>query len=221
MSLAVGGKTNINQTTIHRTMNWTNRNVRLFYSTGEPPRTLPAREANFEIPAGPVYRQGASFDIVAFADPTNRLVYVGQAATVYFETDSAIVGLSLGPGCLTWHESFVEKLAASETLDQVLEHVESKVNATAWLRRSLSEARESITLHGILGSEFVAASPGSSQLGRQKLVAARMEGQTLQLDLKNQTGELTGSLWVDTRTRKVVRATRDGKEVPANSPGLR
>ena len=74
MSLAVGGKTNINQTTIHRTMNWTNRNVRLFYSTGEPPRTLPAREANFEIPAGPVHRQGASFDIVAFADPANRLV---------------------------------------------------------------------------------------------------------------------------------------------------
>lgn len=217
---------------VKRTTEWTNQKVVLYSITGAK-RQLDARRASYEIPRAASSRLPGNRDpewvpwrapvIVAFVEPADGLVYLGEECDFYIQGDSSVVGVACGSAEIMFRDSFVERLQPSEGIERAVAYFERETDGDKWLQREIPEPGSSstVSLGWVFGPHnyFTADRPGSSGPGRVSLVKYGVKDGTIELHLKNQTGELTGILWIDIATHKPVRATLNGEQVLPRPPG--
>jgi hypothetical protein len=145
-------------------------------------------------------------------------IWAGPEQEFYVETQSGIVGGTLRHGILLWCESLVSKRANERCdINSVVARFEKEVDgpslATAYnggenrtaetLLKRLTDLREFLTY------KFFRDAVNAGGVFQSSLIT----GDDLQLNLKSNDGLSTASLWLNLKTRKVVKSVVDGKQV--------
>ena len=154
---------------------------------------------------------GQTFDIpaVVLVNDATKTVWAGRKAEYYIETDSGIVGIRLDGGVLQWDSGLITKLKPGETLEDVIHRFETEVDhlqlgnpPTQW-----------IEIKRVINPLFFTDPPGSSRPGDATIKKFAINKGELQLDLESPTGIYKASIWIDIKTRNIVKAIENGQQV--------
>jgi hypothetical protein len=163
-----------------------------------------AKKAVFKVPmALPGGNPLFDVDWVAFKVPDSGKIWVGWDMDFYVETDSTIIGGMLLPGGnIHWHKDLAEEPAGGD-LDAAIEHLQKQINKGGvkgeYDQGTFTEETVSPTFFHI---------PGTTQLVIPKFKGVGVNGGVMRLDLENpETGKSAG-IWIDVKTRLVLKTVQ-------------
>lgn len=193
---------------------WIDAKSKVFFQRERTPAVTRSKWATFDVEV----RKGAftTIPVTAFVTPSGK-TWSGPEQDYYIETDSEIMGfrMLLG-GKLLWCSSLAKEPASevekqSEKADPSSgfeESVSGSELSEAWLSTDRDARRERSTyLRQGISWWFFTDRPGSSQLGTPKIVMAEINNGQLKMDLIDQAEKYKSSVWIDIKSKKVVKAT--------------
>jgi hypothetical protein len=148
--------------------------------------------------------------VAVLVNDATKTVWAGRKAEFYIETDSGIVGIRDDVGVLQWDSGLITKLKPGETLDDAVHRFETEVDhpklgdpPTQW-----------IEIRRVLNPWFFTNPEGSSRpWGGSSIKKFAINKGELQLDLESPTGIYKTSVWIDIKTRNIVKAIENGQQV--------
>jgi hypothetical protein len=153
----------------------------------------------------------AEIPCILFIDAQTRQVWAGRGWDFYVETGEGIFGIwDTGFGILRWHTSAIEKLKPGETLEVLLKRYDSERKYSNLLRPP--DAGET-DLRGMLNREFFNATPGSSNPGPVTFTDIALHDDTLEVQIESPTRAFHAQVWIDVKSKKVVKSVEDGDQV--------
>lgn len=167
-----------------------------------------------------------SITVTAFVTGSGKM-WAGPKRDFYIETDSGIVGGSGWGACVYWCESMVgnradEKLDTDavvrifdsearaiglyDAMNPVGGFMEKKYDPTGF-QKLLKASKQVTNLWPFLEEVF------DSMLGGYKIRGRAITGNAVQLDFTNENRQATAFVWIDIKSKEVVRAVENGKQV--------
>jgi hypothetical protein len=144
-----------------------------------------------------------------FHDPTTGRAFAGQDTEYYVETADGIAGFRYAFGVLQWFDSAITKAASKDTVDDLVHRYQGDK-----LYYKLHEGSTQDTdLRPFVPWEFFTDPPGSSTSGRIFMVDMKLKGEELMLRIDSPTRIYHATFYIDTKSKEVVRALNEGKEV--------
>jgi hypothetical protein len=193
--------------------NWTDTKITLYRAMGEAVQ-LNAKKAIYHVWTTNNWagnHSSADVGVVAFVDPQNGKVWLGNANTdknfnvldFYVENDSDIFSVSrtLFGGTFSWHKSLIAKANPSEDTSAMISRFAKGVNSW-WILEEPETTRLTSYFHewffyphmydsisAIITTEHIQVTDGQ-----------------LRMDFTSPAYETKGSVWLDTKTWKVLKA---------------
>jgi hypothetical protein len=193
---------------------WSEAKSRVFQQNETSQTVIGSKRATFNVES----EKGVvtTIPVVAFATPSGK-TWMGPAQDFYIETDSGIIGFQMRVGGeLFWCSSLAKNPApkaktpgatadpSSEFEQDVsgsdLFDAHMGIDPDARLAR-ITDLRQNVS------SWFFSDSPGSSQTGLAKIVGVEISGGQLKLDLTDQAGKYSVTVWLDIKTKRGLKAT--------------
>jgi hypothetical protein len=147
-----------------------------------------------------------NFHVIVFNGPKTQQVYLGWPAQFYIETVSNIVGAELISSSLFWDDSLIP---GTDDRVRAIDHFDRRID----MQKELEQERRRTELADVLGRDFFNAGPGASNSGIVKIKNVTVETGLLRLDLESPSGAFTGTVWINLKNSRPVRALRDGKRI--------
>ncbi|MBI5395807.1 MAG: hypothetical protein HZA91_10960 [Verrucomicrobia bacterium] len=163
----------------------------------------------------------ADVTVTVFATKSGR-VWVGPEQLFYIETESGIVGGKMwGESKILWCESLINKAENQRSdLDSAVGRFEKEVSGprlfdayNGYALRSDEEQIKLITPFNRVLINFLGSTSGNPEC-EYKVRVVDVIGNTLCLDMKGPRKRCpAATLWIDIKSRKVVKAVENGKQV--------
>jgi len=193
--------------------NWTDTKITLYRATGEVVQ-LNAKKAIYRIWTTNNWAGNHSSQnvcVVAFVDPKNGKVWLGSVDTdkdfkisdLYVENDSGIFGVRsiLFAGTFYWHESLIARANPSKDVDAVIDRFEKNINVW-WLL----ERWEPISFSSYFRIWFFYPHVTVSFIGATAIDHVEVTSGKLRLDFTSPAYKTKGSVWLDLKTWKFLKA---------------
>ena len=192
---------------------WKDVEVELVRPGKKRPETVNAKRAVYE-----VSDRGRSrwFPVVAMVAPGSGAIWVGSEQDLYLETETGMIGFRVVVSKLVWCESLLSSDgradAARKGLPEVMAEFEREATGSDLLntlRPADREGRESMVTRlepSIENPWMFTNGQLSAQAGTPKIVGAERSGESIKLELTDQTGQFSATVWIDIKTRKVTKA---------------
>jgi len=157
-----------------------------------------------------------AFSVTVFVTLRGQ-VWVGPKQEFYIETKSGVVGGKLEMGNIFWCHSLINKRAGEEmSLETALERLRQEVSLSnleeayqysrdpELLRKRVTEIHDLFCDAGVFAHSAIL----------EEIGGVAVEMYTVRVDLKWQsTSRIIASAWIDIESRKLLKATAEGKRV--------
>jgi hypothetical protein len=185
----------------------------LVYAQDGTSLPLEARQAQYRFHTPPTTNPNLdfSYDATVFLNPATGHVWAGQKVDYYFETPTGIVGFWPGPGGdMRWYGSAFKEIIPKERLDGLVERFERQKGYF----KLHDDTIPGTDLNPFVQEDFFEPFPMSSAPpGFAKIVEMNVKNGQVFLRLESPTSQYHASVYIDIKTRKVVRALNEGKQV--------
>ncbi|MDB5318449.1 MAG: hypothetical protein JWN40_80 [Phycisphaerales bacterium] len=185
----------------------------LIYSQDGTSAPLEARQAQYLFHTPPSTNPYAdfSYDATVFVNPATGHVWAGRKVDCYIETATGIVGFWPGPGGdMRWYDSAIKEMKPKERLDGLVQRFEREKGYF----KLHEDTMQGTDLNPFVEVDFFAPFPMSSAPPTfAKILEMNVINGQLFLRLESPTGEYHASVYIDIKTREVVRAFNEGKQV--------
>jgi hypothetical protein len=149
--------------------------------------------------------------VIAFTNSTTGHAWIGPEMDLYLETPSGILGLSQKLGAdFEWYPSAIGNANPDGTADNLLNSYDQQKK---YIELIDPRAVGFTDLRDILNIRFFNRFPGAMVDARAKINDCRMVDGTLELNIESPTGAFHARIWIDIKTKQVVKAIEDGKRV--------
>ncbi|MDB4786747.1 hypothetical protein OAK91_05325 [Planctomycetaceae bacterium] len=216
------------ETRVLENTKWETKEVPVFFPGKTEPNMTEVKSSVFVYEHkfnhfNPVKVTQEEFEIWVLQIPEQKLTWIGTKQDWMVFAENEIVGVRFLVGWapfLVWSEA-MPLPGFSRSGKEPVEDISSilKENATFtmfqhanWTALEVEEKVKRSTSLNCLKPGFSSANPSGAgqQIGKIELVDFDVTNSKLHLKLHNQTLQRTGEIWVDIKTRKVVKAMEDG-----------
>ncbi|WP_160164609.1 sister chromatid cohesion protein PDS5 [Pedosphaera parvula] len=168
---------------------------------GIKPQPSFLKRAVFQVPMNYPEQRLVDIDIVAFKAPKSGEVWVGWDMDFYVETDSEILGAMLTPwGDVQWHTNLNSQPSEAD-LAAAIDQFQKKVSHS----KLKGESEESTIFRDAVPHDFLWLL-GTGQNVMPKFLDATVNRGSIRLDLENPESGQKASIWIDAKTRKLLKA---------------
>lgn len=141
-------------------------------------------------------------------------IWVGREMDFYIETDAGVVGGRRSSASIAWHGSWISKRQNEKVdLNSLMRRFEKEMTADKWSEifgdPNLEKQPERLTKLWPMFQKLGTAWRESDQ----ELRATDLTNGILRLDWNSKDRHDSGSVWIEIKSRKLVKAVEDGKQV--------
>jgi hypothetical protein len=193
--------------------NWTDTKITLYRANGDVVQ-LNAKKAIYRIWTTNNWANNHSsldMPVVAFIDPLNGKIWLGSADTdkdfkisdFYVENDSGIFGVRsiLFAGTFNWHKSLIAKANPNEDVNAVINRFERSINGWWLLERWEQTSFSSYFREWFFYPHVTVSFIGATAIDHNEVASGK-----LRLDFTSPAYKTKGSVWLDLKTWKVLKA---------------
>jgi hypothetical protein len=224
----VDNQSTANPMKLSLTSPWTNVTVQLLVvGTSKPPIKksesiqTPAKAGTYSVTASGSTKVLRSFFVEAIIDPyTKRFciargAWPGQKDLFYVSNSSGIVAYEVGPGTLTWEDSYVSIGEGTGGLDAAIAQFEAKFDDQKLDKILTDSSKNNRISLGVASPHYFFSDgpgPGGAIVG-PVLDSVDISDDIMYLVVHNPKTMGSATFWIDLKAKKVTRSVVNGQEM--------
>jgi hypothetical protein len=209
------------QSTISAHTKWKEKKKKaVVYLPNKTTAEVTMKQARFTVQVGDVRED--HYTICAFKLGDTNRVWIGVTQDFYLATDSGVVGGRLSDavdGTLFWSESLtLPGLTGRESFEEIIKHFESVVDvnlledAFRGYRKPETD-RQTTDLKYLRPHFFIPPLGFGGQMGYTILLDhLEFDRDHIQLTMRNKTMKRSGEIWIEIKSRKVIKAMENDEQ---------